>query len=50
LEPSRREIMIAYFTAFIVGFTHLTVVGSFFRGIGMHLVEPWNLPPGGLSF
>lgn len=50
LEPSRREIMIAYFTGFIVGFTHLTVVGSFFRGVGMHLVEPWNLPPGGLSF
>jgi quinol-cytochrome oxidoreductase complex cytochrome b subunit len=50
LKPSRREIMIAYFTGFIVGFAHLTVVGSFFRGIGMHLVEPWNLPPGGLSF
>lgn len=50
LKPSRREIMIAYFTAFIVGYAHLTLVGSFFRGIGMHLVEPWNLPPGGLSF
>jgi len=50
LKPSRREIMMAYFTAFIVGYAHLTLVGSFFRGIGMHLVEPWNLPPGGLSF
>ena len=50
LRPSRREFMIAYFTAFIVAYTHLTVVGTFFRGIGMHLVEPWNLPPGGLSF
>jgi quinol-cytochrome oxidoreductase complex cytochrome b subunit len=50
LRPSRRELLIMYFTAFMVVYTHLTVVGSFFRGIGMHLVEPWNLPPGGLSF
>jgi menaquinol-cytochrome c reductase cytochrome b/c subunit len=50
LKPTRREILMAYFTAFIVGYTVLTIAGSFFRGIGMHLVEPWNLPPGGLSF
>jgi quinol-cytochrome oxidoreductase complex cytochrome b subunit len=50
LRPSRREILIAYFTGFIVAYAHMTIVGSFFRGIGMHLVEPWNLPPGGLSF
>jgi quinol-cytochrome oxidoreductase complex cytochrome b subunit len=50
LKPTRREILLVYFTAFIVGYAHLTIVGSFFRGIGMHLVEPWNLPPGGLSF
>ena len=50
LRPSRREILIAYFTAFIVVYAQLTLVGSFMRGIGMHLVEPWNLPPGGLSF
>ena len=50
LRPSRREILIAYFTAFIVVYVQLTLVGSFFRGIGMHLVKPWNLPPGGLSF
>jgi quinol-cytochrome oxidoreductase complex cytochrome b subunit len=50
LRPSRREILMAYFTGFIVAYAHLTIVGSFFRGIGMHLVEPWNLPPGGLSF
>ena len=50
LKPNRREVLMAYFTAFIVGYTVLTIVGSFFRGIGMHLVEPWNLPPGGLSF
>lgn len=49
-KPSRREIMIGYFTGIMVIYTHLTLVGSFFRGIGMHLVEPWNLPPGGLSF
>jgi hypothetical protein len=50
LRPSRREILMAYFTAFIVAYAQLTLVGSFLRGIGMHLVEPWNLPPGGLSF
>jgi quinol-cytochrome oxidoreductase complex cytochrome b subunit len=50
LRPSRREVLIAYFTAFIVAYAQLTLVGTFFRGIGMHLVEPWNLPPGGLSF
>jgi quinol-cytochrome oxidoreductase complex cytochrome b subunit len=50
LRPSRREVLMAYFTAFIVAYAQLTLVGSFFRGIGMHLVEPWNLPPGGLSF
>jgi len=50
LRPSRREILMAYFTAFIVAYAQLTLVGSFMRGIGMHLVEPWNLPPGGLSF
>jgi len=50
LRPSRREVLMAFFTAFIVVYAQLTLVGSFFRGIGMHLVEPWNLPPGGLSF
>ena len=50
LRPSRRELLMAYFTCFIVAYAHLTIVGSFFRGVGMHLVEPWNLPPGGLSF
>jgi quinol-cytochrome oxidoreductase complex cytochrome b subunit len=50
LRPSRREVLMAYFTAFIVAYAQLTLVGSFFRGIGMHLVKPWNLPPGGLSF
>ena len=39
-----REVMIALFTAFVVVFTILTVVGTAFRGHGMELNWPWNNP------
>ena len=50
LRPSVRETLIAYFTAFAIAYLILTVVGLFFRGEGMTLILPWQLPKGGLSF
>lgn len=50
LRPNGREVLIAYFTAFIITSFILTIIGLFFRGEGMALVLPWRLPPGGLSF
>ena len=49
-RPSRREVLIGLFTAFVVTYFMLTIVGIFFRGFGMHLTWPWNLPPGALPF
>lgn len=49
-RPSAREVMIGLFTAFVVTYVLLTIVGLFFRGLGMHLTWPWNLPPGALTF
>jgi hypothetical protein len=34
----------AFMTAFIVSFFVLTISGTAFRGEGMDLVWPWNLP------
>lgn len=50
LRPNIREVLIAYFTAFVVTWFVLTIIGTFFRGLGMHLTPPWELPPGALSF
>ncbi|MBX5490708.1 MAG: menaquinol-cytochrome C reductase [Chloroflexi bacterium] len=40
-----REILIGLFTAFVVIYVHLTIVGTVFRGPGMHLYWPWLMPP-----
>jgi len=45
-RPTTREVVLALFTGFVVAYVILTVVGTFFRGYGMHLVLPWELPPG----
>ena len=39
-----REVMIALFTAFVVSYVVLTVVGTAFRGHGMELHWPWDVP------
>lgn len=39
---SMRQIMVALFTGFLVTYAILTVVGTFFRGRGMHLYWPWD--------
>jgi hypothetical protein len=37
-----RHVMIALFSGFFATFLLLTVVGTFFRGQGMHLAMPWD--------
>jgi len=49
-RPSTREVMIGLFTAFVTTYFLLTLSALFFRGLGMHLTWPWNLPPGALPF
>ncbi|MEE8413259.1 MAG: hypothetical protein V3R96_01780 [Dehalococcoidales bacterium] len=49
-HPSTREVMIGLFTAFVVTYLVLMISSLFFRGLGMHLTWPWNLPPGALPF
>jgi hypothetical protein len=41
---TRRDVMISIFTAFMVVFWIMTIVGSAFRGAGQELVMPWNVP------
>lgn len=49
-HPSRREVLIGLFTGFAVSYLLLTISSTFFRGLGMHLTWPWDLPPGALTF
>ncbi|RIK41173.1 MAG: menaquinol-cytochrome C reductase [Chloroflexi bacterium] len=43
-RPTRRELIIALFTGFVVSYFVLTIVGTFFRGYGMEiqLYWPWT--------
>ncbi len=43
LQPSRRDILIALFTGFVVTYLILTTVGTAFRGEGMKLYWPWQI-------
>lgn len=49
-RPNTREMLIGFFTAFVVSYVLLIVFSTFFRGLGMRLIWPWNMPPGGLTF
>jgi menaquinol-cytochrome c reductase cytochrome b/c subunit len=40
-----REVIIGLFTGFVVTFLLLTISGTVFRGPGMHLYWPWDMPP-----
>lgn len=40
-QPTRRELIIALFTGFVVSYFLLTIVGTFFRGYGMELQLYW---------
>jgi menaquinol-cytochrome c reductase cytochrome b/c subunit len=44
-DANTREIIIGLFTGFVVTFVLLTVSGTVFRGPGMHLYWPWQMPP-----
>lgn len=46
LKPNRREVTLLIFTMIIVSAVVLTVSGFLFRGPGMHLYPPWNMPDG----
>ena len=37
-----RDWMIAFFTGFFIAYIVLTIVGTFMRGQGMHLMWPWD--------
>ena len=43
-KPTRREMIIALFTGFVVTYLVLTISGTSFRGEGQDLVFPWQLP------
>ena len=43
-KPTRREMIIALFTGFVVTYLVLTFSGTSFRGEGQDLVFPWQLP------
>ena len=43
-KPTRRELIIALFTGFVVAYIVLTISGTSFRGEGQNLVFPWQLP------
>ncbi|MGI9252187.1 MAG: menaquinol-cytochrome C reductase, partial [Thermomicrobiales bacterium] len=43
-KPSRRELVIGLFTAFVAAYVVLTLSGTSFRGVGQNLTWPWNLP------
>ena len=43
-RPTRREMIIALFTGFVVTYIVLTISGTSFRGPGQDLYWPWNLP------
>lgn len=43
-RPTKREMIIALFTGFMVTYVVLTVFGTSFRGEGQQLTWPWNLP------
>ena len=43
-RANRHETMIALFTGFVVTYFLLTIVGTAFRGPGMDLFWPWQMP------
>ncbi|MDP6043289.1 MAG: hypothetical protein QGI57_02495 [Dehalococcoidales bacterium] len=49
-HPTTREVIMGLFSAFVVTYFVLTISALFFRGLGMHLTWPWDLPPGAMPF
>jgi len=42
MRPTVREVMIAYFTAFVTAWVLMSIIGSAFRGQAMNLYWPWD--------
>lgn len=49
-RPNSREVLIGLFVGFCVSYILLIISSTFFRGLGMRLTWPWELPPGALTF
>lgn len=45
-RPTRREVMLVVFTILMASAITLTLSGFLFRGPGMHLYLPWQMPDG----
>lgn len=43
-QPSRRYVLMAWFTGFFVTYIVLTIFGTAFRGTGMEFFWPWAMP------
>lgn len=44
-QLNRREKLMALFFGFVATYLVLTIIGTAFRGTGMHLFLPWDMPP-----
>jgi len=44
IRASAREVALALFTVFVVAVVILTLIGVYFRGPGMQLFWPWEMP------
>ena len=44
-KPNSREMLTALFFGFVATYVVLTIIGTSFRGPGMHLFWPWEMPP-----
>lgn len=49
-RPNTREVLIGLFVGFFVSYFMLIISATLFRGLGMRLTWPWELPPGALTF
>ncbi len=50
MRATGRETLVGFYSAFFSTYFVLTLIGTFFRGHGMNLIWPWELPPGALPF
>lgn len=49
-RPNKREVLVGLFAGFVVTYFLLIISSTLFRGYGMRLTWPWELPPGALTF
>lgn len=49
-RPNTREVLIGLFAGFFITYFMLIISSTLFRGLGMRLTLPWELPPGAVPF